>query len=277
MRSNHCFYLALLAPVVGLLGACTAEKRCYVYEVWDDGGADAAWWQRDGGSDGGCPAGNACGGCSVLAIQPGEACGTCGGEYECTGPDELRCADPCMLQIGCADGQREGFLDATAFPDIAACSGGWTEPGILGKSAVCGRRSGDDSQNPDGISCATEDLCAEGWHVCASTAEVAASSPTGCAGGGFPAGTFYAAAVSGEGDGECTADGTNDLFGCGTAGSGVDASCAPLDRTSEDECEDLSGEWDCPGSWLFGSDSEAEDVRKNGPAGGGVLCCRVQP
>jgi hypothetical protein len=182
-----------------------------------------------------------------------------------------------MTLIGCADGQREGFLDATAFPDIAACSGGWTEAGILGKSPVCNRLSGDDSQNPDGISCSTEDLCAEGWHVCASPGEVATSSPTGCAGGGFPANTFYAAAVSGEGGGECTTDGTNDLFGCGSVGSGVSASCAPLDRTSEDECEDLSGEWDCPGSFLIGSDSEAEDVRKYGSAGGGVLCCRVLP
>jgi hypothetical protein len=276
MRAHR--FPVLLSAVLGaaLLG-CGVEKYCYVYEVWDDGGSDAeAWWQLDGGSgDGGCPSGNACGGCTVLAIQPGEPCGTCGGAYACDSPETLRCADPCMLQIGCADGQREGFQDATAFPDLAACAGGWTTAGILGRSPVCGRLSGDDSLNPDGIGCATEDLCAEGWHVCASTAEVATASPTGCA-SDLPAGTFFAAAVSGDGGDECDG-GTNDLFGCGTVGRAAAGSCVPLDRASGDECADLSGEWDCPGAFLIGSSTEAEDVLKNGPGGGGVLCCRVQP
>ena len=32
--------------------------------------------------------------------------------------------------IGCADGQREGFANTSVFPNIAACSGGWSIPGI---------------------------------------------------------------------------------------------------------------------------------------------------
>jgi len=286
VRSLHPLLALSLALIVALAGGltlaagtsgCRAVKTCKIKEVHSDGGVDAfvPWWDASTCDASVCGLTNECGGEGVLAIQPGEPCGNCGGSYVCDGPNAVRCSDPCSDLYGCSDGEREGFLDATSFPDIAACSGGWSEKGILDTAPLCSRISGDDSQNPEGIECSAADLCAEGWRVCASVTEFAAASPGGCD-GGFPAGTFYAAAVSGPGGGECNDTDTDDLFGCGTDGGGVDASCAPLERTSGDQCDDLSGEWDCPGSWLFGSDTEAEDVRKNGPGGGGVLCCRIQ-
>ena len=271
-----------LGPCVALLlflaGGCHLEKNCYVKEISNDGGPDAfvPWWQLDGSTNPNCPTTNACGGCSVLAIVPETPCGNCGGTFVCDTQDAVRCSDPCMEIVGCADGEREAFKDATAFPDVAACSGGWSEKGILHPQPKCGHLSGDDSLNPEGIGCSAADLCAEGWRVCDSIAELAASSPTGCAATDFPPDTFYAVSVSGDGGDECQEGETNDLFGCGTVGRAADANCAPLDRASGDECDDIPGEFDCPGSWLIGSSTEAEDVRKNGPGGGGVICCRIQ-
>lgn len=192
----------------------------------------------------------------------------------CDGPDAVRCYDPCADEVGCSDGTREAFIDEDEFPDFAGCAGGWSEKGILDRSPLCSRVSGNDSPNPEGIGCSAADLCADGWRLCDSQAEVAASSPDGC-NGDMPVGTFFVAAVSGDGGDECTPDGINDLFGCGTVGRIAAASCAPLTRASGDQCDDIPAEWDCPGSGLFGSSTEAEDVRKHGPGGGGVLCCRI--
>ncbi|MFH2009621.1 MAG: hypothetical protein ABI333_23715 [bacterium] len=213
----------------------------------------------------------------MLAITPGEPCGGCGGEYVCDGEEEVRCADPCMDELGCADGQRDAFADSATFPDVAGCAGGWTTAGILDTTPVCGRESGDDANNPNGISCSAADLCADGWHVC-SLAEFAAASPTvGCDATDIPAGTFWIAAVSGPGSEECQEGETDDLFGCGNVGLGADpATCAPLNRSSGDKCGDLPGEWECPGEWYeINSGDEADDVRKTGPGAGGVLCCRI--
>jgi hypothetical protein len=261
------------------LVSCHYERTCSVKEVWADGGADAfvPWWQTDGSTNPNCPVTNACGGCSVLATEPGLECGSCGGEFVCDGEEAVRCADPCMDLYGCADGEREAFTDATAFPDVAGCSGAWTTAGILDTEPVCGRDSGDDSGNPNGISCSAADLCAEGWGVC-TLAELAAASPTvGCDATDIAPDTFFAAAVSGPGDEECAEGETDDLFGCGTVGLGADAAtCAPLNRSSGDKCDDLPGVWDCPGEWYeINSHDEAQDVRKTGPSNGGVLCCRI--
>jgi len=51
--------------------------------------------------------------------------------------------------MGCADGTREGFIDATRFPDVAACAGGWVQDLDVSTSASA--------------------LCAAGWHVCDQT------------------------------------------------------------------------------------------------------------
>ena len=50
----------------------------------------------------GCGLRNSCGGCTTLRYSSGQACGGCGGAYECAGPDELRCVGGCS-PVGCAD------------------------------------------------------------------------------------------------------------------------------------------------------------------------------
>lgn len=90
---------------------------------------------------------------------------------------------------GCADGQREGFVDATRFPTVAGCNGAWTVPGISNfapqvapscapykphdtRYPTCNRQAGDDSPtHSNGTGCSAEDLCADGWHVCLSAAD----------------------------------------------------------------------------------------------------------
>jgi hypothetical protein len=53
------------------------------------------------------------------------------------------------VDSGCADGTREAFVDQTAYPGIAGCSGSWTNPDL--------RASGSDT---------ADSLCASGWHIC---------------------------------------------------------------------------------------------------------------
>jgi hypothetical protein len=204
----------------------------------------------DGGSDGGSAA-------AATGGAGGSAGGAGGGAP----------IDP----IGCSDGQREGYFDPAAFPLVASCSGAWSVAGVMGALApVCGRLGGDDGQKPDGIGCSAADLCAEGWHVCASSAEVAAASPSGCGGAADPQTlVFFATGQSGAGLSDC-GPGENDLFGCGTIGTAPAPTCAPLDRTSADLCAALGAPWSCG---LDGA-KEATAVTKTGSDGGGVLCCR---
>ena len=174
--------------------------------------------------------------------------------------------------IGCADGEREGFVDLDAYPDIAGCSGGWDVPGILNTTEpACDLGAGDDGPDPTGVGCTVADLCAAGWHVCATAGEVDDLSPNGCVGSvdGLGTNLFFATRQSGPGQSTCGA-GANDFHGCGNIGAGgVDPGCAPLDRTSDNLCEGLPAPWSCPGDIFM----EANQVVKSGPANGGVLCC----
>jgi hypothetical protein len=209
-------------------------------------------------------------------------------------PDAPRVDAPSAELIGCADGAREGFRDATRFARIAACGGGFALPGVLVEEApACGRSGGDDGPRPAGEGCRAADLCAAGWHVCRSAAEVAAASPGGCAGLGDVRSAFFATAQSGPGCrlcavgtrscgfAECSDDCApdrragsvmaNDVFGCGTLGDVPSPNCGPLDRFSGDECAFLEGPWLCSRTSGF---DEALVVTKPGPDRGGVLCCR---
>ena len=217
--------------------------------------------------------------------------------------------------MGCADGQREGFVDGSTYPDIAGCSGGWSVPGIHTQNPgsdpecglytfdtvtpTCARAAGDDGSNPSGTGCDVADLCAEGWHVCDSAADVAAGSPTGCVGATTEADPplFFATRQTGTGCGVCatgagteanctgstcaaaclqTAATANDLFGCGNLGSpgyyntGL-VDCAPLELYSGDSCWALEAPWSCSSPSGF---CEAYAVTKSDPTRGGVLCCR---
>jgi hypothetical protein len=195
---------------------------------------------------------------------------------------------------GCADGTREGFAERRHYPQIAGCAGGFTRPGVLDLSGpFCGRHAGNDSSNPDGAGCNAEDLCAAGWHLCGSAAEVASHSPDGCAGVPGSPPLFFVTRQSGPGcwvcatgestdPNQCSGDTcqrgcrqtlvtANDLFGCGNVGGTPDPdSCGVLDRASNNVCSELPAPWSC------GPDGtrEAHQVVKPGPAVGGALCCK---
>ncbi|HWB82462.1 MAG TPA: hypothetical protein VG755_46185 [Nannocystaceae bacterium] len=63
--------------------------------------------------------------------------------------------------IGCADGQREAFADATKNPRIAGCVGNWAGSKSL-RDKPTGKACGDDGEK-----CTVPaDVCAAGWHVC---------------------------------------------------------------------------------------------------------------
>lgn len=216
---------------------------------------------------------------------------------------------------GCADRQREGFRDISKWPDIAGCAGAWRIPGIHTENPgeapacpglatfdtltpACGRQGGDDGPRPGGAGCNVADLCAPGWHVCTSDAEVARRSPTGCEGvtKGTTQPLFFATRQSTNGCGLCangtstgpecnsaacvegclqTAFTSNDFFGCGNFG--VEATCGPLNRFSDELCSGLAGT-----PWSCNAPTEADDnglceaytVTKTGSKYGGVLCCR---
>ena len=210
-------------------------------------------------------------------------------------------------EVGCADGEREGFLDEEVYPHIAGCSGAWDVPGITPDSVkqTCGGKGGDDGELSQGTGCSAPDLCADGWHICVTWAKVAEKSPTGCAGSVPPdaksKSLFFAMRQPSETGSVCGdwGDGFNDVFGCGNLGAGLpeDKKCGPLDRvlasTQPNSCgfneaEPNLGPWECMG----GQDShlnEGKLVTKKGCAGtscsydgdpignshkGGVLCCR---
>lgn len=180
----------------------------------------------------------------------------------------------CTNDAGCADGTREAFASPAMFPDIAACAGGWSVPGLgTTTTPACGRASGNGSTNPTGKDCSVADLCQVGWHVCETAAVVAAKSGgAGCAAAGITGqNAFFAIRQSGSGGAACGPDGTNDLFGCGDVGVAPDAvTCAPLDRFSNDLCAALPATWACGPN---GAD-ELNNVTKTASEGGGVLCCR---
>ena len=196
-------------------------------------------------------------------------------------------------EAGCSDSTREGFLDACRYPNIAGCSGAFSVPGVVNRSTRCERRDGNSSANPLGIGCSVEDLCADGWHVCRTPADVVRSSPDGClAVAALP--LFFVSAQSGTGCGVCAVGAsldsarcsglscavgcmqtpftTNDIFGCGGIGDLPDtATCSVLNRFGNNTCFQLGAPWSCPSE--LGAD-EANTVFKSLPGAGGALCCR---
>lgn len=169
---------------------------------------------------------------------------------------------------GCADGEREAFVDEVAYPDIAACAGGWMVPGMYTNVPSCDRAGGDDGLEPAGAGCSVEDMCSEGWHVCSDRLDVMASGVADCNTEAF-GGAFFATGQSSMGGHTCSA-GVDDVFGCGDVGWDMLNGCAPLNRDSQNLCSALPAPWDCGPSNL----QEADFVVKEGPEFGGVMCCR---
>jgi len=141
----------------------------------------------------------------------------------------------------------------------------------------------DDGSKPDGAGCSVADLCAEGWHVCESAQEFARNA-TDCKDALTPANNgpvFFVTRQRSAGMPTPTCDptnreGTNNVFGCGTFGTGADKSCLPLTRSLRDaDCKAQSPPWMCVEGPVDYNTRELADITKTSPARGGVLCCRL--
>ena len=209
-----------------------------------------------------------------------------------TPPDLTMPPDLFVSPAGCADGTREGFVDPRRFPAIAGCSGGFAIAGVTSATALpaCGRGGGNSGMNPLGKGCNVEDLCAVGWHVCRSAADVRAHAAGGCVGAASDPGLFFVTRQSSTGCGVCalgmnlanppcdsvsctagcaqTDSITNDVFGCGSAGD-APASCDVLDRFGNNLCGALPAGWSCGMDGL----AEAKNVVHADASDGGALCC----
>lgn len=179
-----------------------------------------------------------------------------------------------LPDVGCADGEREALLDDAMYPDIAACAGGWSFPGVVTNTPMCDRMGGDDGPLPDGKGCAIDDLCAAGWHLCSSAMEVSDAGIADCDSEELSMqwnGSFFATRQSGGGMDTCGVVGTNDVFGCGDIGFTMISGCAPLNRSTGNGCGELDDPpWNCNARLT----SEAEFLLKESPDQGGALCCR---
>jgi hypothetical protein len=235
------------------------------------GAAGAAGSNGKGGA-GGVSATTGAGGSTSAG---GAAGGATGGK---AGAGGSPAADP-----GCSDGTREGYLDMTMYPKIAACAGAWDEPGLTSTSSrtpECDRRAGNDGDKPDGHGCSVADLCESGWHVCDSAHAVSvATAGAGCDDAIAPANgkpVFYVTRQHATGlvcDNALNA-GTNNLYGCGNIGSTADkTSCAPLPRMLRDSDCLMNSPWMCSDGPNGTSQDELDVVTKGSSSRGGVLCC----
>lgn len=157
---------------------------------------------------------------------------------------------------GCDSGVRVGFRDTARFPNIAACAGSWDLPGL-------------EAGATDGHAAA---LCAEGWHVCTSVAEVKRkSNGLGCSAAALSENGFFAIADGATHPPECFTTGPVGVLGCGSWGAPAPAACAPMDRVSNPGCSALDAPWAC------GKNNEVWSLAKSEQRGGGVLCCEGAP
>jgi hypothetical protein len=184
---------------------------------------------------------------------------------------------------GCADGTREGYLDTTTYPTIAACAGAWDTPGLTStdsRTPQCDRRAGNDGDKVDGRGCSVADLCESGWHVCDTAHAVSvATMGAGCDDAVAPANgkpVFYVTRQHATGlicDNTSNA-GTNNLYGCGNIGSTADKnSCAPFTRMMRDSDCLMNSPWMCSDGPNGTSQDELDVVTKGSSSRGGVLCC----
>jgi hypothetical protein len=133
-------------------------------------------------------------GCVDVLTNP-QHCGACGKTCLASCIAGL-CLTPGTMDggvsVGCADGTREGFVDVTRYPDLAACEGTWL--GDLDQSA------------------SAEALCASGWHVC-TEADTEVGALTTAQATAFPGCFAFKASIDGF-DGcerlDCSNDPTRD-------------------------------------------------------------------
>jgi hypothetical protein len=173
--------------------------------------------------------------------------------------------DPAV--VGCADGQREAFVDSAAFPSVAGCIAEWT--GTLSmRTPATNRACGDDL----GTCAAPGDACAQGWHLCGasgSIAEVAAIGIDACerAGGG----RFVSAISHCETQSGCEYDRTpTGDYQCFPNGWCSEPVCCGSDCGEMGACP--SGVWEGRTHIPVGVDQGCGAIGSSRARG--VLCCR---
>jgi hypothetical protein len=170
--------------------------------------------------------------------------------------------------VGCADGQREAFVDASASPRVAGCLAEWSGALSLrapASSAPCG----DDL---DSGCAAPADACGPGWHICGhdgKIAPVAAIGADACeqAGGG----RFVAALSHCESQDGCAVDDpTTGDYACFERGWCSEPVCCGADCQEFGACRD--GVWAGRTHIPVGVDQGCGAIGSSRARG--VLCCR---
>jgi hypothetical protein len=169
--------------------------------------------------------------------------------------------------IGCADGQREAFVDRGAYPKIAGCLATW--PGALSLRATrAGKPCGDDA----GGCTSPADACGPGWHVCAADGAVAdlkQISPDQCAhagGGRFSAGMSHCTAQV-----DCKYDAAPGAsYPCFASGWCSEPVCCGDDCGDFGSCRD--GVW--PGATHIAQGTDQGCAASTSRRAGGILCCK---
>lgn len=171
-------------------------------------------------------------------------------------------------QVGCADGQREGFADLSKFPTIAGCLAVWDGAMTLRKGKTS-KACGDDLD----MCASPADVCAEGWHVCARDGDYHDLSDRvddqQCAEGAGP-GKFVAAISHVKKAKECApAPGPRTRYPCLKDGWGAEPVCCGLE-CKPGKCKDSV--------WAKNTRISRGTAQGCGSAtserNGGILCCR---
>lgn len=170
--------------------------------------------------------------------------------------------------VGCADGQREAFVDATASPNVAGCIGEWAATANL-RAPKSGSACGDDLDAP---CAAPADACAQGWNICGHDGRIApisAIGATACAAAG--GGRFVAAISHCETQDGCVYDNpsTGD-YACYERGWCSEPVCCGENCRSTGACPD--GVWPGATTIAVGTDQGCGAIASSRARG--ILCCR---
>jgi hypothetical protein len=169
--------------------------------------------------------------------------------------------------MGCADGQREAFVDPVLFPTIAGCIAEWNGQTNL-RSPRTNRTCGDDA----GLCAAAADACAAGWHLCGDSGAVSdllRVTPDQCehAGGGrFVAAMSHCKTQSG-----CVYEPAQTAsYACFTDGWCSEPVCCGNDCGQFGVCAD--GVWPAKTHIPVGTDQGCGKIGSSRARG--VLCCK---
>jgi len=176
-----------------------------------------------------------------------------------------RRGDPSV--VGCADGQREAFVDTRAYPRIAGCLATWSG-NVSMRAPASGQACGDDR----GPCAVPADACAAGWHPCGASGavddlkQVSGAQCEQAGGGRFSAAISHCKAQQG-----CVYDlAPGATYQCYDEGWCSEPVCCGSDCGEFGACTD--GIWAGKTHIAQGMDQGCGKVQSL--RAGGVLCCR---